>query len=430
MEKLPLKQKRIGPNVVYLPVGEKGILVLIGGTGEYKVRVRIYTQLRLCNFYSGSNTGILELTIKKLAAPKESGGINPNDVRVNPMVSLILPVSMSTSNGLQSQMDTIWIYDIAKDVWHYQAAVGDMPWERKNFCMVAASTPGANGTHHIYIYGGGTDYKTPMLGMNDTAYNDMYILSLPSFRYWQVPLGDTKPDVRQRMTCHVVNNNQMLVLGGHHVNSSETVDDCEWDELNLFDMYNLKWLDRYEPMNDNTFKAPDDLIPALGADTQNPAAGWDDDSLRSLFKGIEPGCPSSDEVQQKATKTLKTVAIASGACMILALITICFCCVFLRRRKRENKILESELEQLQLYLQYQAHGEIFSESDRPMTFWEKIEFVFGTPKTQVQKPQEFRVISSPNCKHILSKHRGTARLTVTQLKRVQWWNRYREAKRF
>lgn len=49
MERLPLGQKRIGPNVVYLPIGKKGSLVLVGGTGEYKVRVSMEFET-LCGF--------------------------------------------------------------------------------------------------------------------------------------------------------------------------------------------------------------------------------------------------------------------------------------------------------------------------------------------------------------------------------------------
>ncbi|PWW74078.1 hypothetical protein C7212DRAFT_365693 [Tuber magnatum] len=361
-ERLPLKQKRIGPNVVYLPIGKKGSLVLVGGTGEYKVRLS--------------------------APPRDTGGkkkegINPNEIRLNPM----------------SQMDTIWIYDIDTGKWFYQTAVGEtMPWERKNFCMVAASSdPDAvgNKTHHIFIYGGGTDYGTPMFGMNDTAFDDMYILSLPAFRYYQVKLGDVKPDVRQRMTCHVVNNKQILVLGGHRVNSSETVTDCRWDELNLFDMNTLKWQTEYEPSppGDAKFMPNPDVLNALGARTQEPALGWDDENLKYLFTGIYPDEKGLEAQQRRSSERWRRWHIgvgASGGSLGMALMVALF---FLRRRRQENKALKYELEQLQLYFQYQTTGEIYSsarisnlsaegdafvsEKVRPMTFKEKVKFVIG-----------------------------------------------------
>ncbi|PUU76841.1 hypothetical protein B9Z19DRAFT_1087559 [Tuber borchii] len=359
MERLPLGQKRIGPNVVYLPIGKKGSLVLVGGTGEYKVR---------------------------LSAPVQNAtkmdGINPDDVRLNPM----------------SQMDTIWIYDIDAGRWFYQTAVGDKPWERKNFCMVAAtSDPDSSGnkTHHIFIYGGGTDYMTPMFGMNDKPFDDMYILSLPAFRYYQVKLGDVKPDARQRMTCHVVNNKQMLVLGGHRVNSSETLKDCRWDELNLFDMNTLKWQTEYNPSDpgDSKFIPNPDVIAALGAKTQEPALGWEDEDVKCLFTGICPG-EQGIEAQKKRSnarwrKWYIAVGGAGGALIMALIITM----LFLRRRRKENKALRYELEQLQLYFQYQTTGEIYSstgvnnlisdgdafvsEKVRPMTFGERVKFVFG-----------------------------------------------------
>ncbi|RPA92787.1 hypothetical protein L873DRAFT_1794038 [Choiromyces venosus 120613-1] len=366
-ERLPLKQKRIGPNVVYLPIGKKGSLVLVGGTGEYKVR---------------------------LSAPenaKTKDGINPDDVRLNPM----------------SQMDTIWIYDIDTGRWFYQTAVGEMmPWERKNFCMVAAtSSPdaGGNKTHHIFIYGGGTDYKTPMLGMNDTAFGDMYILSLPAFRYYQVKLGDVKPDVRQRMTCHLVNNKQMLVLGGHRVNSSETPTDCKWDELNLFDMNTLKWQGGYSPSasRDSGFIPNPEVIRALGAKTQEPALGWDDENLKSLFTGIYPDEQGMEAQKKKSNAKWRKWYIAVGGAGGALFTSLLIAVYFLRRRRQENKALMYELEQLQLYFQYQTTGEIYSsaslsnlsadgdafvsEKVRPMTFGERVKFVFGMKGSNSQE---------------------------------------------
>ncbi|KAG0133125.1 hypothetical protein HOY82DRAFT_501676 [Tuber indicum] len=363
-ERLPLKQKRIGPNAIFLPIGKQGSLVLVGGTGEYKVRLLAPAQNSTQNI-------------------KKREGINPNDVRVNPM----------------SQMDTIWIYDIAAGRWFYQTAVGEMmPWERKNFCMVAATSdadPSGNKTHHIFIYGGGTDYKSPMLSMNDTAFDDMYILSLPAFRYYQVKLGDVKPDVRQRMTCHVVNNKQMLVVGGHRVNSSETVTDCQWDELNLFDMNTLKWETEFVPSapGASKFVPNPEVIAALGAKAQEPALGWDDENLKHLFTGIYPDEQGMEEQKKREDAKWRKWYIGfggSGGSLAIALVAALF---FVRRRRQENKALKYELEQLQLYFQYQTTGEIYSsarisnlsedgdafvsEKVRPMTFKEKVKFVFG-----------------------------------------------------
>jgi len=328
------------------------------------------------------------LTCVKLSAPVQNAttkdGIDPDDVRVNPM----------------SQMDTIWIYDIDAGRWFYQTAVGDseaMPWERKNFCMVAATSdpdPSGNRTHHIFIYGGGTDYMTPMLGMNDKPFDDMYILSLPAFRYYKVKLGDTNPEARQRMTCHMVNNKQMLVLGGHRVNSSERLTDCRWDELNLFDMNTLKWQTEYAPSDsgDSKFMPNPDIIASLGAKTQEPALGWEDEDLKCLFTGICPGEQGMEAQKKRSNAKWRKWYIAvggAGGALTMALVIAMF---FLRRRRNENKALRYELEQLQLYFQYQTTGEIYSsarlsnvvpdgdafvsEKVRPMTFKERVKFVF------------------------------------------------------
>ncbi len=38
-QELPVRQKRIGPSAMWLPVGKKGSIWLFGGTEEHKVRV-------------------------------------------------------------------------------------------------------------------------------------------------------------------------------------------------------------------------------------------------------------------------------------------------------------------------------------------------------------------------------------------------------
>jgi Kelch motif len=77
-----------------------------------------------------------------------------------------------------SPMNTIYIYDINSAKWYSQTASGDVPDMRRRFCA-GATHADDQSSYNIYLYGG--------LSMNGTAFDDVYILSLPSFTYVMVP---------------------------------------------------------------------------------------------------------------------------------------------------------------------------------------------------------------------------------------------------
>ncbi|KAF4631207.1 hypothetical protein G7Y89_g6917 [Cudoniella acicularis] len=112
----------------------------------------------------------------------------------------------NNSTVIASPMDTIYVYDIASSELYTQTAGGNVPHPRRQFCGGAAWAPDQS-SYNIYIYGG------LGFGADGAGFNDVYILSLPSFQWinWYNDSGTGRP--HHSMTCNVVGG-QMLIIGG------------------------------------------------------------------------------------------------------------------------------------------------------------------------------------------------------------------------
>lgn len=92
--------------------------------------------------------------------------------------------------------------------------------------------PDAN-THSSYLYGGAG------FPPDTTGYDDIYVLSIPSFTWIRgpYPAGSnvTGPYPKSMMTCNVVRQAQMLVIGGTYSNDTTFMCDAEsvWGEHNM-----------------------------------------------------------------------------------------------------------------------------------------------------------------------------------------------------
>jgi hypothetical protein len=78
-----------------------------------------------------------------------------------------------------------------------------------------------------YLYGG------QGFGANSTGFDDVYILSLPSFQWikWWEGSGVGKP--HHSVTCNVVNSGQMLIVGGTFPLSDDCDSPTTWGTHNL-----------------------------------------------------------------------------------------------------------------------------------------------------------------------------------------------------
>jgi len=101
------------------------------------------------------------------------------------------------------------------------------------------------------------------------GYDDVYILSLPSFQWikW-FPADNSEANPHHSLTCNVVNGNQMIIMGGTFPNSST----C--DAPNVYGMHNLDLSENnsnnamWNALNysSSTYLVPTAVISAVGGE--------------------------------------------------------------------------------------------------------------------------------------------------------------------
>lgn len=159
-------------------------------------------------------------------------------------------------------MDQIKIFDIytadisddagsGNNLWYQQTATGDIPDGRVDFCLVAAPSQD-NSTANIYLYGGTSD---------GTIFDDVYVLSLPSFTWVKVFTGS---DARWSVTCHFVPPRQMITVGGGG-KSSDITSDCDWEykSLAVLDLSTIGWGSVFDA-GAPAYDIPEDVVKVIG----------------------------------------------------------------------------------------------------------------------------------------------------------------------
>ncbi len=136
-------------------------------------------------------------------------------------------------------------------IWYSQPTSGTAPHPRLDACLVVVSAPD-NSSHNIYMYGGRD-------GLN-TYYDEVWILSLPSFVWVQIYSG-TSP--RYSQTCHVLGNRQMVIVGGS--DTSNLLSGCDWltKGVGVMDMSEITWGSTFDP-NANPYTVPDEIVKVIG----------------------------------------------------------------------------------------------------------------------------------------------------------------------
>ncbi|KAI9684437.1 MAG: hypothetical protein M1829_002247 [Trizodia sp. TS-e1964] len=174
------------------------------------------------------------------------------------------------------EMDQIDIFDIASlyngsssGTWLKQAATGDIPQPRIDFCLVSASAPD-NSTHNLYIYGGRN---------SNTYFDDIYVLSLPTFTWTKVFEGQTP---RYGHTCRLAAKRLMLTVGGLAPPPAQ----CDWEirSVSVFDTATVTWGSVF-----NASAAPYD-VPQIVAQrigkNRSPSLGWSSPQVQVMFNPL------------------------------------------------------------------------------------------------------------------------------------------------
>jgi len=253
-----------------------------------------------------------------------------------------------------ANMSTIHVYDMASSKWYTQTASGDIPDTRRQFCA-DVTWPDDQSSFNIYLYGGYGFEKA-------AAYDDVYILSLPSFTWIKVFSSDDVPSQVGHGGCsaNVVNHAQMLVIGGWF----PLYDKCDAPEgqgqHNMVLGYNggdSKLWDKFSPQLDD-YVVPSPIIAAVGGGptggaTKTSPATWGHPDLATYYtlkptftaRSATRSLPSATEsASAGSSKKSNVAAIAGGtvgglAALIVLLCLILFC---LHRRKKSLKKNEAE----------------------------------------------------------------------------------------
>lgn len=254
-------------------------------------------------------------------------------------------------------LDEIFLFDVANAKWYTQKTSGNTPQDRRRFCG-GATWAKDHSSYNIYIYGGGG------FPPDTTGYDDIYILTIPSFQWIRGPYPTYKNGTgafpKSMMSCNVVDDAQMLVIGGTYSNATDKV--CDVPTIQGAHNMNLGKQNKedaiwalYQPSL-TTYIVPIDIRTAVGgnsaggATTTTPISGFDAPDLAVQMKrtagsgtrtatrvtGTSTKKPSSPSHTTKPSSGLSTgaiagIAVGSTVAFILALLGI-GCLVYQRRK--------------------------------------------------------------------------------------------------
>jgi hypothetical protein len=210
-------------------------------------------------------------------------------------------------------------------------------------------------SYNIYLYGG--------LGIpgfpNAVGFDEVYVLSIPSFTWVKMfPLDreGTGDYPHHSLSCNVVNNAQMIIIGGTFPLSTDCDAPTQWGAHNL-DMGkqnedHVPWK-LYAP-NKTSYVVPEEIISAVGGSPSGgatktaPINGFSHNDLKILMTrkaqiaertptravGDQTGTPGSGGL---STGALAGIAVAGAVVLILVAVGVFFLIKRQRKRKQESR---------------------------------------------------------------------------------------------
>ncbi|OAL30465.1 hypothetical protein AYO22_01663 [Fonsecaea multimorphosa] len=239
--------------------------------------------------------------------------------------------------------------------WYTQTATGTIPEMRRMFCG-GATWADDQSSYNIYLYGGFG------FGENVTGFDDVYILTMPTFewiKWYPTQPGPGSP--HGLTTCNVIERGQMIVMGGNFTNTTACDVPAIQGQHNLnlgqYDSTDAMWYP-YLP-NLTEYLVPPAILqvaggtPEGGAINNAPATGWSDDRLsvyfgekavfasrtptRTLPTATATPTPTPTHTPSKKTDTGAIVggAVGGAAGLVLAL-AMTWLCVRRHKQKKNN----------------------------------------------------------------------------------------------
>lgn len=280
-------ESRAGAELLWLPIGVQGALVLIGGVS---------------------------------------------------MLSNVLPTAVNTNSTDNTRfMSTVSIYDIASNRWFNQPtkASAQYPPQSARFCAVTAIAQDQS-SYNIYLYGG---YDG--IGRSE-AYDDVWVLSIPAFEWIQVQKSSNTAHRRTNHRCFSPYPDQMITVGGTLVNFGPLGTS---DMFDVFSLNTLNWTGKYDPLKWSKYEVPSKISAIIGGGKSGKA------NTDKQLKALDPNLAAlfrtkySKEVRvyyPYATKGVKYyfrkiphwLRVVIGAVAYLAVFSGAFICLLLLRQRK------------------------------------------------------------------------------------------------
>ncbi|KAA8574999.1 hypothetical protein MFRU_002g03680 [Monilinia fructicola] len=221
--------------------------------------------------------------------------------------------NLTAELGTLAPMNQINVFDInsvyngGNGSWYMQQASGDLPPPRIESCTVVATAPDSS-SYNLYLYGGQNG--------DSVSYDDVYVLSLPSFTW--IKVYEAVPgSPRFGHTCHLVGNRQMLTVGGAQKQYSSY---CDWESsgVAIYDLYKLSWTSTFHH-DANSYIVPGNITDIIGgngfATTTRPAKDFANVKIASLFgqKLLTTSTNTSSTTNDTSSNTSNTASSPSSS---------------------------------------------------------------------------------------------------------------------
>ncbi|KAH7459073.1 hypothetical protein FOMA001_g20310 [Fusarium oxysporum f. sp. matthiolae] len=277
--------------------------------------------------------------------------------------------------------DEVFVFDAQSNSWYTQKTTGQIPQNRRQFCIDVAWAPDKS-TINIYLWGG---LSVPPPVVNTTSFADVYILTLPSFTWvkaWpDLPGNATMPPEfgHYSSSCNMVKSmSQLFVIGGTYSDTKACdLGVNEWAQHNFWTGTsqnagnNETYWDLYDPTV-TTNVVPAHVYNITGGDKDGgatldaPKAGFDsgNSALEDLL-GRRPAIAERSPTRKVSSPTKSPTATATpsprsglsigaivgisiGGTMALAVVlTLGFCIGRRVVRRREERRRQSNMTQAQ-----------------------------------------------------------------------------------
>ncbi|KAI0013699.1 hypothetical protein F4779DRAFT_613432 [Xylariaceae sp. FL0662B] len=246
---------------------------------------------------------------------------------------------------------------------HQQNATGDVPEMRSRFCAGVTWAPDQS-SYNIYIYGGA--------GMppSTAGFDDVYILTLPSFTWINFYTGDNSTRApHNTLSCNVVSGAQMIIIGG-----TFPLDDTTCDVPDQWGSHNLNlgkqnadgalWY-LFDP-GLKSYIVPEEITAVVGGGPQGgatktaPDGGWQQRDL-GVYVGRKftaaERAPTRAVTDPSDSSTLSGGAIAGIVIgCVVALIGFLVGCWWFVRRHRQRQSEEQTADQPAELMEQSGNG--------------------------------------------------------------------------